>query len=74
MKARPKKLLLASLGVAAVAYGCRRERFVGNLMPPTNPDAEVAVGNLMPAPTEDAQLGPPPPSRQVTDAGRDSKK
>jgi hypothetical protein len=40
-----RKLLVASLGVAAVAYGCRREQ------PP--------VGNLMPAPADDASIMPP---------------
>jgi hypothetical protein len=44
MKTR-RKLLVASLGVAAVAYGCRRE--------------QPAVGNLMPAPTDDASIAPP---------------
>ena len=42
---KPRKILIASLGVAAVAYGCRREA-VGNLMP-------------APAPPPDAQATPP---------------
>jgi hypothetical protein len=67
MKTR-KKLLVASLGVAAVAYGCRRDPDpmpVGNLMPAPTRDAEPpSVGNLMP---------PPPPDAHVPEAGKDAK-
>src|SRR6476646_3540840 len=56
-----RKLLVASLGVAAVAYGCKGNQPVGNLASPVQPDAaaEPVVGNLMP---------PPPPPTAASSA------
>ncbi len=54
-----RKLLVASLGIAAVAYGCKRAGPTGNLMPPPPHDAmTVPPGNLMP---------PPPPEDASTE-------
>lgn len=61
-----RKLLVASLGVAAVSYACSTSETSGNLMPPdptdadtsndagTEEDAFIGSGNLMPPPPEDA--------------------
>ena len=62
----PKKLLIASVGVAAVSYvACNKPEAqpVGNLMPAPQMDAEALVppGNLMPPPAQ--------PDAQTTAAG-----
>lgn len=54
-----KKLLVAAVGVAAVAYGACKERTVsGNLMAPE--PTSIPVGNLMaPIPDDAGVIGPP---------------
>jgi hypothetical protein len=62
MPPRPRtarKLLVASLGVAAIAYaGCEKKVPPGNLMAPPPPPPTEVVGNLMPMPVD---AGPPTP-------------
>ncbi len=54
MLKKPRKLLVASLGVAAVSYACTRQRETppGNLVAPPPPPPTEVVGNL---------VAPPPP-------------
>jgi hypothetical protein len=68
---RRRKLLLASIGVAAVSYACERRspEPVGNLVAPP-PPPESAQPEPEPAPPEEPVgnlVAPPPPE----DAGRD---
>lgn len=64
-----KKLLVAAVGVAAVAYGACKERTVsGNLMAPE--PTSIPVGNLMaPLPPDAGVIGPP----TAPDAGEEPR-
>ena len=69
MAPRPRiarKLLVASIGVAAIAYaGCEKKMPPGNLMPPPPPPpTTMVVGNLVAPPTTDE-----PMLRAAGDAG-----
>ena len=73
---RARKILVASLGVAAVSYvGCAEARPVGNLMP--SPPNDTAAADAAPPPAAHEQavqqpvgnLAPPQPLPPPPDAG-----
>ena len=68
MLTKPRKLLVASLGVAAVSYACTRETPPGNLVAPQPTQTEV-VGNLV-APIPQPDAGAPPSPIVASDAGK----
>ena len=73
-----RKLLVASLGVASVMYGCKKDYPPGNLMAPPTDTGMVTSGNLVAPPPMDAggpiePVGPPRPDASpgaVLDAGK----
>ncbi len=73
-----RKLLVASVGVASVMYGCEKQYPPGNLMAPPPSTGIVTSGNLVAPPPMDAAgpiepVGPPRADASASDAGRSAE-